>query len=42
MESSGQTPAPPPGARMPPSGEYDYPLTFSVDYRQGSRFIDVS
>ena len=32
MESSGQTPTPPPGARMPPSGDYDYPLTFSVDY----------
>ena len=29
MESSGQTP---PGAGMPPSGGYDYPLTFSVDY----------
>lgn len=32
MESSGQTPVPPPGAGMPPSGDHDYPLTFSVDY----------
>ena len=32
MESSGQTPVPPPGAGMPPSGDFDYPLTFSVEY----------
>jgi len=32
MESSGQTPVPPPGAGMPPGGGHDYPLTFSVDY----------
>ena len=32
MESSGQTPVPPPGAGMPPSADFDYPLTFSVDY----------
>ena len=32
MESSGQTPAPPPGDVVPPSGGHDYPLTFSVDY----------
>jgi hypothetical protein len=32
MESSGQTPAPSPGDAVPPSGEHDYPLTFSVEY----------
>jgi Domain of unknown function (DUF4389) len=32
MESSGQTPATPSGAGMSPSGGYDYPLTFSVEY----------
>ena len=32
MEGSGQTPATPPGAGTPPSGDYEYPLTFSVDY----------
>ncbi len=34
MESSGQGPVPPPGPGngAPPSGGYDYPLTFSVDY----------
>lgn len=32
MESSGQTPAPPPGGPVPPAGGYDYPLTFWVDY----------
>ena len=32
MESSGQTPAPPPGDGVPPGGGHDYPLTFSVDY----------
>src|ERR1700727_1135623 len=32
MESSGQTPAPSPGAGEPPGGGHDYPLTFAVDY----------
>jgi Domain of unknown function (DUF4389) len=32
MESSGQIPPPSPGGGLPPSGGYDYPLTFSVDY----------
>jgi hypothetical protein len=32
MESSGQIPAPSPGDAVPPSGGYQYPLTFSVDY----------
>jgi hypothetical protein len=32
MEASGQTPTPPPGGAVPPSGGHDYPLTFSVDY----------
>jgi len=32
MESSGQIPAPSPGDRVPPHGDHDYPLTFSVDY----------
>ncbi len=32
MESSGQTPGPPPGDVVPPSGGHDYPLTFAVDY----------
>jgi hypothetical protein len=32
MESSGRTPAPPPGGGVPPGGGHDYPLTYSVDY----------
>jgi hypothetical protein len=32
MEGSGQMPASSPGDPVPPSGGYDYPLTFSVDY----------
>ena len=32
MESSGQMPAPSPGDEVPPGGDHDYPLTFSVDY----------
>jgi hypothetical protein len=32
MEGTGQTPASGPGGEPPPSGSYDYPLTFSVDY----------
>ncbi len=32
MESSGPTPGPPPGDVVPPNGDHDYPLTFSVDY----------
>jgi hypothetical protein len=32
MESSGQPPPPAPGDALPPSGGFDYPLTFSVDY----------
>jgi Domain of unknown function (DUF4389) len=32
MESSGQTPAPPPGPGMPSSGGHGYPLTLTVDY----------
>jgi hypothetical protein len=32
MESSGQTPTPPPGDAARPGGGHDYPLTFSVDY----------
>jgi hypothetical protein len=32
MESSGQPPGPSPGDAVPPSGGFDYPLTFSVDY----------
>jgi hypothetical protein len=32
MESSGQTPAPPPSGGVPPGGGHAYPLTYSVDY----------
>jgi hypothetical protein len=32
MEGSGPTAGPPPGDVVPPSGEHDYPLTFSVEY----------
>jgi len=32
MESSGQAPEPQPVAPTPPTGGYDYPLTFSVEY----------
>ena len=32
MESSGLTPATPPGGGMPPGGGHAYPLTYSVDY----------
>jgi len=32
MDSSGQTPAPPPSGGVPPGGGHAYPLTYSVDY----------
>jgi Domain of unknown function (DUF4389) len=32
MESSGQMPTPSSGDAVPPGGDHDYPLTFSVDY----------
>src|ERR1700751_1709720 len=36
MESSGQMPAPSPGDGVPPGAGHDFPLTFSVDYPDGS------